>query len=169
MTSAVPKYISEYRRNNNNNNSGKTATSSPGPSAGAPVRNGWWIVPHHGGDSDVMSTSLTKLENGRQQMEARLKVMYCNQVLVVYINYPLTFDAFVREIRDACKVANFDQLTLKWIDDEGDPCTIATQRELEEAFRLYAVQRDNELSLHVFQGVPPAPGMLCPGEDRESE
>jgi hypothetical protein len=51
------------------------------------------------------------------------------------------------------------------INRTGDPCTINSERELAEAFRLYNIQKDNELVLHVFLGLPPAPGMLCPGED----
>jgi atypical protein kinase C iota type len=28
-----------------------------------------------------------------------------------------------------------EDYTVKWIDEEGDPCTIASQQELEEAIR----------------------------------
>jgi hypothetical protein len=30
----------------------------------------------------------------------------------------------------------------------GDPCTISTQMELDEAIRLYEVNRDSELTIH---------------------
>lgn len=30
----------------------------------------------------------------------------------------------------------------------GDPCTLSSQEELEEAIRLYDVNKENELSIH---------------------
>lgn len=30
----------------------------------------------------------------------------------------------------------------------GDPCTITTQMELDEAIRLYEVNKDSELTIH---------------------
>lgn len=38
--------------------------------------------------------------------------------------------------------------TLKWVDEEGDPCTLSSQIELMEAIRLYEVNRDTELVIH---------------------
>lgn len=38
--------------------------------------------------------------------------------------------------------------TMKWVDEEGDPCTISTQVELDEAIRLYELNRDSELTIH---------------------
>lgn len=37
---------------------------------------------------------------------------------------------------------------MKWIDEENDPCTISSQIELNEAVRLYEVNRDSELVMH---------------------
>lgn len=37
---------------------------------------------------------------------------------------------------------------MKWVDDEGDPCIISTQLELDEALRLYELNRDPELIIH---------------------
>jgi hypothetical protein len=37
---------------------------------------------------------------------------------------------------------------MKWVDEENDPCTLSTQLELEEAIRLYEVNRDSELVIH---------------------
>ncbi|XP_057335687.1 atypical protein kinase C isoform X3 [Microplitis mediator] len=59
-----------------------------------------------------------------------------------------------------------DQFTMKWVDDEGDPCRIASQQELDEALRLYELEKSPEITVHVFPNVPPAPGMPCQGEDR---
>ncbi|CAN7986787.1 unnamed protein product [Ixodes pacificus] len=48
----------------------------------------------------------------------------------------------------------------------GDPCTISTQEELNEAIRLYELNKDSEITIHVFPNVPVAPGMPCAGEDK---
>ena len=37
---------------------------------------------------------------------------------------------------------------MKWIDEEGDPCTVSSQCELEEAIRLYEVNKEAELTVH---------------------
>ena len=34
------------------------------------------------------------------------------------------------------------------MDEENDPCIISTQMELEEAIRLYEINRDSELVMH---------------------
>ena len=52
------------------------------------------------------------------------------------------------------------------MDEEGDPCIIQSQVELDEAIRLYEVNKDAEFAVHVFPGVPPSPGQPCYGEDR---
>jgi hypothetical protein len=31
-------------------------------------------------------------------------------------------------------------LTVKWVDEEGDPCIVQSQAELDEAIRLYEVK-----------------------------
>lgn len=38
--------------------------------------------------------------------------------------------------------------TIKWVDEDNDPCTISTQMELEEAIRLYELNKDSELVIH---------------------
>ncbi|XP_015754168.1 PREDICTED: protein kinase C iota type-like [Acropora digitifera] len=48
----------------------------------------------------------------------------------------------------------------------GDPCTISCQEELNEAIRLYELNRDSELVIHLFKGIPEEPGRLCDGETR---
>lgn len=47
----------------------------------------------------------------------------------------------------------------------GDPCTISSQRELDEALRLLHVNGEAELNIHVFLGIPALPGLPCNGED----
>lgn len=37
---------------------------------------------------------------------------------------------------------------MKWVDEESDPCTLASQMELCEAIRLYEINKDSELVIH---------------------
>lgn len=37
---------------------------------------------------------------------------------------------------------------MKWVDEDNDPCTLSTQIELDEAIRLYEVNRESELVIH---------------------
>ncbi|KYN00463.1 Protein kinase C iota type [Cyphomyrmex costatus] len=46
-----------------------------------------------------------------------------------------------------------EQFTMKWVDDEGDPCRIASQQELDEALRLYELEKDTEITIHVERGL----------------
>lgn len=48
---------------------------------------------------------------------------------------------------------------------QGDPCTISSQLELDEAIRLLHANGEAELNVHVFLGIPPLPGLPCAGED----
>ncbi|CAF93173.1 unnamed protein product, partial [Tetraodon nigroviridis] len=86
-------------------------------------------------------------------------------MLITDIPASLTFDQLCEEVKMLCSVARLQPITLKWMDDEGDPCTISSQRELQEALRLHRRHRRSGLLLHVFPSVPQQPGMACPGED----
>uniref|UniRef100_A0A8C6LDZ6 Protein kinase C n=1 Tax=Nothobranchius furzeri TaxID=105023 RepID=A0A8C6LDZ6_NOTFU len=87
-------------------------------------------------------------------------------VLITDLSASLTFVELCEEVRVMCCVAKQQPITLKWIDDEGDPCTISSQMELDEAFRIYSRTRRSGLLLHVFPSIPEQPGMPCPGEDK---
>ena len=38
--------------------------------------------------------------------------------------------------------------TMKWIDDEGDPCMLTSDTELKEALRLYQINKEPSLAVH---------------------
>ena len=38
--------------------------------------------------------------------------------------------------------------TVKWVDEEGDPCTISSELEVQEAIRLYETNKEAELIVH---------------------
>ena len=45
--------------------------------------------------------------------------------------------------------------------------TVSSQMELNEAVRMYKKNKQaEELFVHIFPGVPEAPGMPCQGRDR---
>ncbi|KAL7829119.1 hypothetical protein SRHO_G00327530 [Serrasalmus rhombeus] len=89
-------------------------------------------------------------------------------MLISDLDSSLTFSELCEEVREMCGVRRELPITLKWIDDEGDPCTISSQMELDEAFRIYSRNKRSGLLLHVFPSIPEKPGMPCPGEDKTS-
>uniref|UniRef100_A0A671PX56 protein kinase C n=1 Tax=Sinocyclocheilus anshuiensis TaxID=1608454 RepID=A0A671PX56_9TELE len=87
-------------------------------------------------------------------------------MLISDLDLAMTYTEVCEEVRTMCGVRKEMPITLKWIDDEGDPCTISSQMELEEAFRIYNRNGRSGLLLHVFPSIPEKPGMPCPGEDK---
>ena len=51
-------------------------------------------------------------------------------------------------MRDTCGFPRTHPFTVKWLDEDGDPCTISSQRELSEAIRLYEINKEAELCVH---------------------
>nr|XP_050853095.1 atypical protein kinase C isoform X2 [Vespula vulgaris]XP_050853096.1 atypical protein kinase C isoform X2 [Vespula vulgaris] len=107
------------------------------------------------------------------EMDIRVKVIYNGEVQITYVTAGISVDTLREEMRAICGFGGAgpgsgpdQQFTMKWVDDEGDPCRIASQEELDEALRLYELEKDTEITIHVFPNVPPAPGMPCQGEDR---
>ncbi|XP_034245062.1 atypical protein kinase C isoform X2 [Thrips palmi] len=98
--------------------------------------------------------------------EIRVKTVFNGEVMITYIDPNVTLEQLQREMREICHFPSDQVFTMKWVDEEGDPCTITTQMELREAIRLYELNKDSELTVHVFANVPAAPGMPCQGEDR---
>nr|XP_014344177.1 PREDICTED: protein kinase C zeta type [Latimeria chalumnae] len=96
----------------------------------------------------------------------KVKAHYNGDMLITDLDASLSYDGLCKEVRDMCGLHHQQPITLKWIDDEGDPCTISSQMELEEAFRLYCQNRNEGLLIHVFPSIPEKPGMPCPGEDK---
>uniref|UniRef100_A0A8D2J5S3 protein kinase C n=1 Tax=Varanus komodoensis TaxID=61221 RepID=A0A8D2J5S3_VARKO len=87
-------------------------------------------------------------------------------ILITNLGASMNYDELCDEVREMCSLQQEQPITLKWIDNEGDPCTISSQMELEEAFRLYCQHKDEGLIIHVFPSIPEKPGMPCPGEDQ---
>jgi len=98
--------------------------------------------------------------------EIRVKTAYNGQIFITYIDHKITYPMLMTEMKDICGFGQDQECTVKWVDEEGDPCVIQSQVELDEAIRLYEINKDAEFAVHVFPGLPRAPGDLCYGEDR---
>ncbi|KAM4703533.1 protein kinase C zeta type isoform 2-T2 [Rhinophrynus dorsalis] len=96
----------------------------------------------------------------------KMKAHYNGDILITRLGASMSYERLCEEVREMCYLHQGQPITLKWIDDEGDPCTISSQMELEEAFRLYSIYKGEGLSIHVFASIPEKPGMPCPGEDK---
>ncbi|XP_067946415.1 protein kinase C iota type-like [Watersipora subatra] len=103
-------------------------------------------------------------ENGN--LAIRMKVVFEVKVMVTEISSSTSYESLCSEMRDICRFDEKQPFTMKWVDEEGDPCTISSQVELEESIRLYEINKDPELTVHVFPNVPETPGLPCLGEDR---
>ena len=105
--------------------------------------------------------------------DIKIKIYYSGIITVIYIknddirlNGTYDLEKLRENIRNICKFEPNDEFTIKWVDEEGDPCTISSQMELDEAIRLFYLNKENEVVVHVFGNVPHKPGLQCIGEDR---
>ncbi|EPB71012.1 kinase C-like 3 family protein [Ancylostoma ceylanicum] len=101
-----------------------------------------------------------------EDSDIKLKTRFLGQVLVLYARPPLQLESFFSLLREACQQPSSQPITVKWIDEDGDPVSIDSQRELDEAVRILQQSGDAELNIHVFLGQPALPGLPCEGEDR---
>ncbi|XP_027055550.1 protein kinase C iota type-like isoform X1 [Pocillopora damicornis] len=105
-------------------------------------------------------------ELGFLYLPINLRAIFDGTIMVLSMENRITLEKFCDEMRDIFRFGEEDEFTMKWLDEEGDPCTISTQVELDEAIRLYELNRDSELVVHLFKGIPDEPGRLCDGETR---
>lgn len=96
----------------------------------------------------------------------RMKIVYGGDVLITTIDGDIAYEGLCSEMREICKFDATQPFTMKWVDEEGDPCTVSSQIELNEAIRLYDLNKDSEIVIHIFPNVPNQPGQPCTGEDR---
>eukprot|EP00094_Tigriopus_californicus_P007043 TCALIF_06781-PA protein Name:"Similar to Prkci Protein kinase C iota type (Rattus norvegicus)" AED:0.14 eAED:0.14 QI:0/0/0/0.5/1/1/2/0/97 len=86
----------------------------------------------------------------KPKMILSLSSLHCvhRQIFITYIDHGITFDQLTLEMRDICGFHQNYPFTMKWVDEEGDPCTLNSQIELDEAIRLYEVNKEAELTVH---------------------
>ncbi|XP_055372730.1 atypical protein kinase C-like isoform X2 [Condylostylus longicornis] len=95
------------------------------------------------GPTSVQDTSGLSANN-----DIKVKTAYNGEIMITYIEENVTFERLCQEIRGICRFSPDQPFTMKWVDDENDPCTISTQMELDEAIRLYEINKDSELVIH---------------------
>uniref|UniRef100_A0A3B3TFQ4 Protein kinase C n=1 Tax=Paramormyrops kingsleyae TaxID=1676925 RepID=A0A3B3TFQ4_9TELE len=103
---------------------------------------------------------------GDSAHQVRVKAFYQGDIMITQLEPSISYEGLQDRMREMCSMESEQPFTMKWIDEEGDPCTVSSQMELEEALRLYELNKDSELTVHVFPCVPEKPGMPCPGEDK---
>ncbi|XP_077998041.1 protein kinase C iota type-like [Glandiceps talaboti] len=103
---------------------------------------------------------------GEEDHDVPIKAAYNGDILCCSVNPDISIDQFCRDMREICSFDEEQPFTMKWVDEEGDPCTISSQEELSEAIRLYEVNKDSDITIHIFPNVPERPGLPCTGEDR---
>lgn len=83
-----------------------------------------------------------------ENQEIRAKIGYNGEIFITYIDHDITLEKLCKETNDICRFPNNQLFTMKWVDEDGDPCTIETQIELDEAIRLHELNKDSELIIH---------------------
>lgn len=111
---------------------------------------------HYNKNIDMMSNDVIKV-----------KAFFNSTNMVTYVDPNITLERLNKEVSELWQFSSDQMFTIKWIDDEGDPCLLSCQDELEEMLRLHdrANSKEPEIILHVFKNQPMMPGMPCPGED----
>lgn len=95
-----------------------------------------------------------------------LRAAFNGDVTCLVMDPHIRYESLCLDLKEIYKFSDRVKFTMKWIDEEGDPCTLSSQLELNEAIRLYLLNRDAHLVINVFKGVSDEPGQLLPGEDR---
>uniref|UniRef100_A0A672PXH4 protein kinase C n=1 Tax=Sinocyclocheilus grahami TaxID=75366 RepID=A0A672PXH4_SINGR len=85
---------------------------------------------------------------GENPHQVRVKAYYRGDIMITHFDPSISYEGLCSEVRDMCSMDNDQLFTMKWIDEEGDPCTVSSQLELEEALRLYELNKDSELIIH---------------------
>lgn len=101
------------------------------------------------------------------EQELKAKIRFNTNIFVVYFSVPISFEAFVARSLDACQLSSDIKVTIKVIDDEGDPCTVLSQNDLDEVIWSLTEAHATEIFVHVFLGEPLSAGAPCLGEDSE--
>ena len=60
----------------------------------------------------------------------------------------LHVSVLIHSLRSVKLVCSMNVLIYIFVMVSGDPCTISSQVELDEAIRLYELNKDSELTLH---------------------
>ncbi|XP_042586340.1 protein kinase C zeta type-like [Cyprinus carpio] len=126
------------------------------------LRNGWTDGAIVAGGSACLWTHEEGCPRLRGKGDKCLKWFTWLALKIKFPSLPIPVESVSKKARDML----ISDLDLAMTVHRGDPCTISSQMELEEAFRIYNRNRRSGLLLHVFPSIPEKPGMPCPGEDK---
>ena len=59
--------------------------------------------------------------------EIRVKTAYNGQIFITYIDHKITYPMLMTEMKEICGFGQDQDCTVKWVDEEGDPCIIQSQ------------------------------------------
>lgn len=96
-----------------------------------------------------------------------IQIRYIHNSIAMVTHMPPdgSLDSLRAQVIELCQFGHDDQFTIKWIDEEQDPCVISSEMELKEAIRLHVLNKECQLTMLVFKGIPSGPGKPCPNED----
>uniref|UniRef100_A0A1I8I8L0 non-specific serine/threonine protein kinase n=1 Tax=Macrostomum lignano TaxID=282301 RepID=A0A1I8I8L0_9PLAT len=119
------------------------------------------------GLNDNMSYSYNGTNSVDSTDSVRVKVVFGDRIFVSQLPPTMSYAELSEFVANMLDLYESQPFTIKWLDEEKDPCTLTSDMETHEAFRLYHANKENELLLHVFASVPARPGMPCQGETSE--
>lgn len=80
-----------------------------------------------------------------QNVSVVAKIYFGSAKLALTIDSAWSLSEFYQNIKKVCRCNFEDSLTVKWLDDEEDPCTISSKIELDEAIRYVINSKHMEL------------------------
>lgn len=96
------------------------------------------------------------------------KLYFENSRIPLTVQSHWSCEELYQQIRSKLSINLAIHLTLKWVDDEEDACTISSQVELDEAIRCVVQSKSlDTLKIHIFSGQPAMPGQRAPGETKD--
>ncbi|TGZ73511.1 hypothetical protein CRM22_001473 [Opisthorchis felineus] len=97
--------------------------------------------------------------------EVAIKYIHNSIAMVTSLPADADLNSMRSQVLELCQFTRGEPFTLKWIDEEQDPCVISSDKELKEAVRLYKLNKECQITVLVFAGEPAGPGKPCPTED----
>ena len=111
---------------------------------------------------------------------ARVKLYHGESQYKLHIDQNMEFSQFLNNVKGSIGLQARENITLKYIDDEGDPILLTSDQvqdiikwprfifsiqELVEMLRITPVNQEY-IYIHAFGGRVPNPGKPCDGENK---
>ncbi|KAH8309121.1 hypothetical protein KR059_005916 [Drosophila kikkawai] len=99
-------------------------------------------------DGSSVSLNSASMNMANSPNSITVKTAYNGQIIITTINKNISYEELCYEVRNICRFPIDQPFTIKWVDEENDPCTISSKMELDEAIRLYEMNYDSQLVIH---------------------